>query len=88
MAEKSRSADPPHSAIMKRIELLISWLLLGGVAISMATVSLGIVIMFLHHPNYLHSAADLHRLTTPGAALPNTMETSLAESLLGRVRPW
>jgi len=58
---------------MKRIELLISWLLLGGVAISMTTVLLGLLLMFVHHPDYLQSAADLERLTAPGAAVPNTL---------------
>ena len=58
---------------MRRIELLISWLLLGGVVTSMATVLLGLLLMFVHHPDYLQSAADLQRLTTPGAAFPNTL---------------
>ena len=75
-AKRRRTAAVP--AVMKRIESLISWLLLGGVAISMATVFLGLLLMFLHHPDYLQSAADLHRLTAPGGALPNS---------LGRRRP-
>ena len=58
---------------MRRIELLISWLLVGGVVTSMATVLLGLLLMFVHHPDYLQSAADLQRLTTPGAAFPNTL---------------
>ena len=53
------------------MERLISWLLLGGVTVSMATVLVGIVLMFVHHPEYLKSATDLKRLTAPGAALPH-----------------
>ncbi len=48
----------------------------------MTTVLLGIVLMFLHHPDYLRSAADLHRLTAPGAALPNTIG-DVARGVLG-----
>ncbi len=58
---------------MKRFELLISRMLLSGVVISMATVLLGLLLMFVHHPDYLKSAADLQRLTAPGAAFPNTL---------------
>ncbi len=69
---------------MKRIELLISWLLLGGVVTSMATVFLGLALMFSHHPDYLKSAADLRRLTAPGAALPSTPGDVARGVLAGR----
>ena len=58
---------------MKRVERLISWLLLGGVATSMATVLFGLLLMFVHHREYLQSAADCRRLTAPGAAFPHTL---------------
>lgn len=58
---------------MARIELLISWLLRGGVVISMATILAGLLLMFIHHPEYLDTAADLQRLTTPGAAFRFTL---------------
>ncbi|MGO9110114.1 MAG: DUF1634 domain-containing protein [Thermoguttaceae bacterium] len=73
MVEKSQAADPSAPAVMKRFELLISRMLLSGVVISMATVLLGLLLMFVHHPDYLKSAADLQRLTAPGAAFPNTL---------------
>ncbi len=73
-----------RGAVMKRIESLISRLLLGGVAISMATVFLGLLLMFLHHPDYLRSAADLHRLTAPGGALPNSLGDVARGLLAGR----
>lgn len=59
--------------IVERMELLISRLLRGGVVASMATIVLGVAISFLHHPQYLTSAADLQRLTAPGAAFPHTL---------------
>ena len=52
--------------VMQRVELLISRLLLGGVVTSIAVVLVGVVLMFIHHPQYLQSTADLKRLTTPG----------------------
>ncbi len=73
MPEKSQATDPSAPALMKRFELLISRMLLGGVVISMATVLLGLLLMFVHHPDYLKSAADLQRLTAPGSASPNNI---------------
>jgi uncharacterized membrane protein len=73
MTEKSQATDPSAPTVMKRFELLISRMLLGGVATSMATVLLGLLLMFAHHPDYLKSAADLQRLTAPGSASPNTI---------------
>jgi uncharacterized membrane protein len=74
----------PAPDVMTRIELLISRLLLGGVATSMAMVLLGVVLMFVHHPDYLKTAADLQRLTTPGAAFPYTLADVARGVLAGR----
>lgn len=74
-----------HNAqVERRVELLISWLLRGGVVASMATVLLGVGLMFFHHPQYLTSAVDLHRLTTPGAAFPRTLPEIARGVLAGR----
>ena len=58
---------------MKLIEMLISWLLLGGVVVSMATVLAGLVLTFVQHPEFLRSAADVQRLAGPSAAFPHTL---------------
>jgi uncharacterized membrane protein len=84
MPGESKPVIAPRPAVMKRVELLISRLLLGGVVISMATVLVGLLLMFLHHPDYLQSAADLHRLTAPGAAFPNTLGDVARGLLAGR----
>jgi len=73
MPEKRQAADALAPAFTRRVELLISWLLLGGVVISMTMVLIGLLLMFLHHPDYFKSPADLRRLTAPGAAFPDTM---------------
>ncbi len=71
MEKKERAAER-ESRVMHRVELLISWILRGGVIVSMGTVLTGLALMFAHHPDYLRSAADLKRLTAPGAALPHS----------------
>jgi uncharacterized membrane protein len=73
---------PPH--VMERVDLIISRLLRGGVIASMATVLLGAVLMFVHHPQYLRSAADLQRLTTAGAAFPQSLADVARGVLAGR----
>ena len=49
----------------------------------MATVLLGLA-EFVHHPDYLKSAADLHRLTAPGGALPHTLAEVASGVVAGR----
>lgn len=46
-------------------ELLISGLLRTGVLLSLAFVVSGMVLSFIHHPDYLSSAEALVRLTAP-----------------------
>jgi len=64
-----------------RVELFISGLLRTGVASSLALIIVGTVISFVHHPTYLHSAAELQRLANPGAAFPHTLR-EIGEGLL------
>jgi uncharacterized membrane protein len=54
-------------------ELTISYVLRSGVLVSLALIVAGVVVMFLQHPTYLHSAADYSRLTSPAARAPNTL---------------
>lgn len=46
-------------------EVLISNLLRLGVLLSLGLVSVGILLTFLHHPDYFSSVQALERLTTP-----------------------
>jgi len=84
MPEKGRSAEVSKSPVMEGIEVLISRLLLGGVLVSMATVLVGVVLMFVHHPEYLQAAADLAHLTQPGAAFPHTLSELAGGVAAGR----
>lgn len=56
-----------------RIELLLSWLLRGGVTVSMVVIAVGAVIMFVHHPSYLRLSSDLQLLTSTQAIFPHTL---------------
>jgi len=62
-----------------RGELVISYLLRGGVVTSIVVILAGIVLMFVHHPSYLKSSGDLQQLTKPDAVFPH----SLAEVVVG-----
>ncbi len=50
----------------RRMEVLISVVLRTGVITSFALIVLGTAITFVHHPQYVGSAAELQRLTHPG----------------------
>jgi uncharacterized membrane protein len=65
-------ANKEEQDVMPRVEFLISRILLGGVLVSMATVLVGLVLMFVHHPEDLTSIKDLQRLTAPDAKFPHT----------------
>jgi uncharacterized membrane protein len=56
-----------------QVEIAISHLLRIGVTTSMVIILVGLTLMFVHHPNYLHAGSDLQRLTAPGAAFPHTL---------------
>jgi uncharacterized membrane protein len=59
-------------------EVLISNLLRSGVVLSLTLVSAGMLLTFVHHPDYFSSAQALQRLTAPEHA-PH----GLADVLMG-----
>lgn len=60
-------APTPHD-----MDRWISWLLRGGVLLSLAFLVTGTVITFIHHPDYLNSAISTHALKNPAEAdVPN-----------------
>ena len=80
-------ALPPSTADRtrtRRVELAIRTLLRVGVTASLAIIVFGTVLSFVHHPTYASSAAELARLTKPGAAFPHTLEQMLAGLREGR----
>jgi uncharacterized membrane protein len=65
-------------ARVRRVELIISNLLRGGVIVSLVLIVLGTLVSFARHPEYLSNRAALQRLTEPGAAFPHTLSDVFA----------
>jgi uncharacterized membrane protein len=63
----------------RQVEVLISTLLRVGVIASLLVVVGGMILSFVHHPDYLSSNVELARLTRPGAAFPHSPGSVLAE---------
>ena len=55
------------------VNTAIFYVLRAGVLISIAIIILGLVITFVHHPEYFHSRPALGELTSPKAHFPNTI---------------
>jgi len=60
------------------VDIALSRLLRGGVIISVAIVLTGIVLTFVHHPEYFSSRPSLGALTRPGAHFPTTVSAIVA----------
>ena len=78
---------PPHQDVppaVQRVERLISIILRVGVMCSLATVIVGTVVSFVHHPGYRWSGKDMPALTAPGGAAPNSIGAIGAGVLAGR----
>ena len=56
----------PSPGLVRKVELLISNLLRTGVITSLIVVLTGLVVSFLHHPDYVHSPAELRQVISPG----------------------
>ncbi len=68
---------PPYDAELdprvRRVELLISNLLRGGVIASLSLIVLGTIITFVQHPAYFSQSAELERLTAPNSPFPHAL---------------
>ncbi|HEV8658561.1 MAG TPA: DUF1634 domain-containing protein [Thermoanaerobaculia bacterium] len=60
------------------IDAAIATLLRTGVLLSIAIIAAGMVITFVHHPDYLSSRPALGRLMSPGTHFPNTIAEVIA----------
>jgi uncharacterized membrane protein len=55
------------------VDMAISRLLRGGVVISIAVVIAGLILTFVHHPEYLSSKPALVELTAVAESFPHTL---------------
>lgn len=68
-------------------ELLISHLLRSGVMLSLSLVTFGMLLTFLHHPDYFSSAQGLPPLTAPERG-PRELGDVLVEAGKARGQAW
>ena len=61
----------------RQVELVISHLLRIGVMLSLTVVVIGMVVSFVHHPDYLSSSTALHGITSHSAVFPHTMRDAV-----------
>lgn len=70
------SPDKYHDEVVsdrvRRVEILISTILRVGVIASLSIVLLGLVLSFIHHPDYLNSPEALTQFLIPGRFIPHT----------------
>jgi uncharacterized membrane protein len=64
-SQKPPTTAPPADDELRTIEILVSYLLRSGVAISSALVLFGTIVSYVHHPDYVNSHLALERLTEP-----------------------
>jgi uncharacterized membrane protein len=55
------------------VDRMISWVLRGGVTISLVVVIAGLIITFVHHPEYFRSRPALGALTNAGTSYPSSI---------------
>jgi uncharacterized membrane protein len=71
--ESPAPAAPHEDHRVVRVEIVISWVLRIGVVTSLAIVLLGLALVFVQHPAFLSSGAELPDLTRFGAVFPHTL---------------
>jgi uncharacterized membrane protein len=69
---------------VRQVELLISTLLRVGVTVSLATIVLGTIITFTHHPAFVGSRETLPQAVGPRAEFPHTVRDVIASAARGR----
>ena len=83
MTSPDAASTEPRSARLRRVEVVLGHLLRVGVGASFVLLLGGVVVMMIHHPDYLTDPGALAQLRTPGAALPTGFTTLVAD--LGRL---
>jgi uncharacterized membrane protein len=66
------------------VDRLISSLLRIGVTLSVSVVAIGMLLTFIHHPDYFRSRPALGALTDPGHSYPSTLRAVLEGTAEGR----
>jgi uncharacterized membrane protein len=67
-----------HDPRVRQVELTISYLLRGGVVLSILLIVAGTIITFAQQPSYVSQPSELQRLITPGTKFPHTLPDLMA----------
>jgi len=77
---------PDPAGRITRMEVAISTLLRAGIIISLSIVLLGVIIMYAHHPEYLHSGEPLAHLKSAEYRYPTTLGGIFRSAFAGQGR--
>ena len=72
---------------VRQVELAISWVLRIGVLVSVLVIAVGLLLMFLHHPQQarrLDDGSNYRALVRPGADFPHNLAQLRAALAAGR----
>ena len=72
---------------VRQVELAISWVLRIGVLVSVLVIAVGLLLMFLHHPQQarlLDDGSNYRALVRPGADFPHNLAQLHAALAAGR----
>ncbi len=76
--------NPPPEHEPQWVDTAISYLLRGGVLVSLTVVLIGLMITFIHHPEYVSSRTELGRLTDPDVVYAHTVRGVIVQVRAGR----
>lgn len=71
-----------------RVELLVSYILRGGVTLSFVIVLLGTVLTFWHHPEYMRARDGMTQIIEAQKDMPHGVRAVLASAEQWRGRGW
>jgi uncharacterized membrane protein len=66
-------APVPEPPLIHKVELAISYILRGGVLVSLILVLIGTVLTFAHHPTYINRSLPLTDIPNVAADFPHTI---------------
>ncbi len=81
---KKGSGPIQEPAAVHRMELLVSYLLRGGVIVSIVLVFLGTCLTYVHHPDYATATRPVHDVPAVAKDFPHTVGETLTALSEGR----
>ena len=79
--EQLARSEAPTGSLVHRTELAISYILRLGVLLSITLVGIGLVLMFVHHPDYIKTSLPLKSVPDVARDFPHTL-SDVAASMM------